>query len=82
MRTASQMPQELSRAHDAGFIARQAHIAAARRRLSADVVAARARVAAQLDEDPTHEVAIAMFKADWDRATMALEVHIAAYGPL
>lgn len=43
--------------------------------LVADVHAINRRILAQMDEDPDHLVALAMFQADLRRARMALLAH-------
>lgn len=43
--------------------------------LEADVEAARERVQRQIRNDPDHEVALAMYRADLRRARQALEDH-------
>jgi hypothetical protein len=45
------------------------------RALTADVEAARQRVARQVAKDPDHEVALAMYRADLRRAKRALEAY-------
>lgn len=46
--------------------------------LEADVNAARRRVAQQVAEDPDHEVALAMFRADLRRAKERVEQYVAS----
>lgn len=46
--------------------------------LEADIDAARTRVQRQMREDPDHEVALAMYRADLRRAKEALQAHLSA----
>lgn len=46
--------------------------------LNHDVTTVRARIAAQEQQDPDHEVALAMFRADLKRAEFAVMEHQAA----